>query len=70
MEYLAKHKKLYMCFVDLEESFDRVPNIVVELPIRQKGIPEAVMNVYKYAMTKVKVGRHLSKELDVNCGVH
>ena len=23
-EYLAKYKKLYMCFVDLEKAFDRV----------------------------------------------
>ena len=30
MEYLARQKKLYMCFVDLEKRFDRVPWKVVE----------------------------------------
>ena len=29
-EYLAKQKKLYMCFIDLEKVFNRVPRKVVE----------------------------------------
>ena len=29
-EYLTKQKKLYICFVDLEEAFDRVPRKAVE----------------------------------------
>ena len=37
-EYHAKGKNLYMCFVDLEKSFDRVPRIVLESATR-KGIP-------------------------------
>ena len=38
-EYLAKQKKLYMCFVELETVFDRVPRKVVEWAMRKKGIP-------------------------------
>ena len=42
--------------------------------MRKKGIPEAlftaVMSLYKGARTKVKVGTHLSEELEVNVGVH
>ena len=29
-EFLAKRRKLYMCFVDLEKAFDRVWRNVVE----------------------------------------
>ena len=72
-EYLARQKKLYLCFVDLENSFDRVPRKVVELAKRKKGIPEAlvtaVMCLHKGAKTKVKVGTHLSEEFEVNIGV-
>ena len=42
--------------------------------VRKKGIPEAlvtaVMSLYKGAWTKVKVGTHLSEELEVNVRVH
>ena len=58
-QYLAKVRKLYMCFIDLEKTFDRVPTKIVKWAMRKKGIPEAlfgaVMSLYKDAMTKVKV---------------
>ena len=42
--------------------------------MRKKGIPEAlftaVMSLCKGARTKVKVGKHLYEELEVNVGVH
>ena len=49
-EYSGKDKKLYMCFVDLEKAFDRVPRKVMEWAMRKKGLPEimvkAVMSLY------------------------
>ena len=33
-EYLDKEKKLYMCFVDLEKAFEKVPRRVLEWAIR------------------------------------
>ena len=40
----------------------------------KKGIPEtmvrAVMSLYEGTKTKVKVGTHLSEEIEVNAGVH
>ena len=71
-ECLAKQKKLYMCFVDQEKAFDRVPRKVVEWAMRKKGIPEtlltAVMSLYKGARINVKIGKHFSEEFEVNIG--
>ena len=56
---LAKQKLLCMCFVDLEEEFDRLLRIGVKLAMRKKGILEAlvtaVMSLCRSARTKVKV---------------
>ena len=72
--YLAEQKKLCVCILDLEEAIDRVPRKVVEWAMRKKDIPESlvisVTSLYKGAKTKVKVGTHLSEELEVSVGVH
>ena len=36
-EYQKKDKKLYMCFIDMEKTFDRVPRKVMEWAMRKKG---------------------------------
>ena len=73
-EFRDKNKKLYMCFVDLEKAFDRVPRKVVEWALREREIPEvivrAVMSLYEGAKTRVRVGSELSEEFGVNVGVH
>ena len=73
-KYVDKEKKLYMCFVDLEKAFDRVPRRVLEFAMRKRGIPEAmvraVMNLYEGAKTRVRVGLELSEEFEVKVGVH
>ena len=55
-EYHAKGKKLYMCFVDLEKTFDRVPRTVMEWAMRKKEIPDilvrSVMSLYDGANTR------------------
>ena len=38
-EYRDKNK-LYMCFVDIEKVFDRVPRKVMEWVMRKKGLLE------------------------------
>jgi hypothetical protein len=38
--YGRKKRKLYMCFVDLENAFDRVPRKVIEWALRKMGVNE------------------------------
>ena len=58
-EYQKKDKKLYMCFVDMEKAFDRVPTKVMEWAMRKKGLSDpmvrAVMGLYDDAKTRVRV---------------
>ena len=42
-EYQDKGKKLYMCFVDLQKSFDRVPRKAMEWAMRKKKVPEVMV---------------------------
>ena len=66
-EYREKDKKLYMCFVDLEKTFDRVSRRVMQWALRKKELPEilvkaVVVSLYEGSKTKVKVGSEFSKE--------
>ena len=73
-EFRGREKKLYMCFVDLEKAFDRVPRKVMKLALRKKSLPEvlvkAVMSLYEGSRTKVRVGSGFSEEFGVRVGVH
>ena len=42
-EYIAKQRKLCMCFVDLERAINNVQRKVVKLAMRKKDIPEALV---------------------------
>ena len=43
-EYQKKDKKLYMCFVDIEKAFNRVPKKVMERAMRKKVLSEVISN--------------------------
>ena len=70
----AKGKKLYMCFVDLDKSLDRVPRKVMDWAMRKKGIPEvfvsSAMCLYEGVKPKVRVDSELSEELEVKIVMH
>ena len=63
-----------MCFVDIENAFNRDPRQMMEWAMRKKGLPEvivrALMNLYHAAKTKVRIGFELSEEFLVQVGVH
>ena len=73
-QFLAKHKELWMAFVDLEKAFDRVPREVLWWALRKKGIDEwlvtAIQAMYKDATTSVKFKNSESTAFDVKVGVH
>ena len=73
-EFRGREKKLYMCFVDLEKAFDRVPRKVMEWALRKTELAEvlvqAVMSLYEGSRTKVRVGSRISDESEVRIGVH
>ena len=73
-EYQKKDKKLYMCFVDMEKAFDRVPRKVMEWAMRKKGLSEvivrAVVSLYDGAKTRVRMRSAHSEEFKVKVGAH
>ena len=73
-KYRDKKKKLYMCFVDIEKAFDRVPRKVMEGAMRKKDLSEvivrAVISLYHGAKTEVRVGSESSEAFSVQVGVY
>ena len=73
-EYREKNKKLYMCFVDLEKAFDRVPRRIKQWTLRKKVLPDILvkreMSLYEGSKMKVKVESEFSKNFNVVVGVY
>ena len=53
----AKNKKLFFIFVDLKKTFDRVPREIIHLALRQKGVPEYLVNGVISQGLSVNVGK-------------
>ena len=73
-EYNAKGKMLFVCFVDLDKAFHRVPKKVLEWAMRKKRIPEvlvrSVICLHERAKTRVAVVSELSGEFEVKVCMH
>ena len=54
---------LYVCFVDLEKAFDRVPRKVAECAVRKRGVPEAVMSLMKARKQELELGKSCLRSL-------
>ena len=61
-------------FVDLKKAFNQVPREVICFALKQKGVPEylvnGVMSLYKDCKTAVSVDGELSSSFSVKVGVH
>ena len=73
-KHLAANKPLYMAFVDLQKTFDRVPRDVIWWAMCKLGIDEwlahLVQSMYKDVRSRVRVGDGYSEEFGVGVGVH
>ena len=70
-EYHAKGKKLYMCFVDLEKAFDRLPRKVLQWPLKKKKYKKFWFDLsVRGSKDKVRVDSELSEEFETKVGMH
>ena len=73
-EKFRARNKLFFTFVDLEKAFDRVLRKIIRFALRQKGVPEYLVNgamsLYKDCKTAVSVDGELSSSFSVKVGVH
>ena len=71
-KHLAKNKKLYFAFVDLEKVFDRVPRKVFWWAMRKLGIEEWIVRFVQamYNNTRSRVNNTDSDEFALEVGVH
>ena len=73
-EKFRVNNKCYI-FLDLEKTFDRgVPREVIRFALRQKSVPEYLVNgtscLYKVCKTAASVDGELSSSFSVKVGVH
>ena len=73
-KYLGKKKNLYFAFVDLEKAFDRVPRGVVRWVTRTLNVDEwlikAIMAMYEFSNSAVRVNYAVGNTFNVKVGVH
>ena len=67
--YMAKNTTLYICFIDLEKAFDRVPREILRWSMRKVGVEEWLIKVveamYRHAKSKVRLGDTYSNTFDI-----
>ena len=65
---------MFSKFVDLKKAFARVPREVICFALRQRGVPEylvnGVLSLYKGCKTAASVDRELSSLFSVKVGAH
>ena len=73
-KYLEGNRKVYMCFIDLEKAYDRVPREVVYWCLRKRGVPEKLVRIlkmmYEGAKTTVRTKQGRTEAFPVDVGLH
>ena len=74
-KYMGRKKKLYCCFVDFRQAFDRVKHYKLLYKLRKTEMGSKMYTVIKNMYTtqrktlQVKIGNHLSHKFTSNIGV-
>lgn len=70
---LEQYRPLYMCFVDLEKAFDRVPREALWIVLKKAGCPEKLLNIirqfHENMMVRVRHENNFSDHFPVTSGV-
>lgn len=70
---LEQHQPLFMCFVDLEKAFDRVPREALWIVLKKTGCPDKIVNLIRQfhdnMLAKIRHEDKLSEQFPVTCGV-
>ncbi|KAJ2940675.1 hypothetical protein O0L34_g14785 [Tuta absoluta] len=70
---LEQHRHLYMCFVDLEKAFDRVPREALWIVLKKAGCPEKLLNLirqfHENMTVRVRHENNFSDRIPVTSGV-
>ena len=73
-KFIAKNKKLFLLFIDMEKAFHGVLREVNPFVLRPNGVQEyfvdGVISLYKDCKTSVLVDGELSSSFPVKIGVH
>lgn len=68
---LEQHRNLYMCFVDLEKAFDRVPRAGLWIVLEKTGYPAMIVvrQFHEGMMAKVQHDNDFTDYFPVTSGV-
>ncbi|VDO18461.1 unnamed protein product, partial [Heligmosomoides polygyrus] len=73
-KHREKQKPVHIAFLDLEKSFDRVPREVIWYSLRQRNVPEELIEwvrmLYSCPKSRVQAAAGTSMEFPISVGVH
>ena len=72
--YQSAHKDLYMVFIDLEKTYDRVPRDILWKALEKKGVRvayiRAIQDMYNGVTTCVRTQSGATRDFPITIGLH